>query len=129
MRKFIIMVGFGFGLALGGGLFYLLTTNVIALIVFFGMAMFVMGCLVVGAALLVQNRMWTKAVFGDGGQQPARVNYNLRMPAPTLAGYPYQPPQGLLPAAQQWPNPPQMDYEFPPLQQSLPTGDEPEAIA
>jgi hypothetical protein len=124
MRKFIIMVGFGFGLALGGGLFYLLTTNVIALIVFFGMTMFVLGCLVVGVALLVLNRQWTRAVFGDGGQQPPRVNYNLRMPVPSfpMGGYP-QPT--LAAPQQQWPQP---EFEFPPLQ-TLPTGDEPEAIA
>ena len=60
MRKFLIMTGLGFGLALGGGLFYLLTTNAIALMVFFGLTMFVLGCVVVGVALLVNNRQWTR---------------------------------------------------------------------
>ena len=129
MRKFIIMVGFGFGLATGGGLVYLLTTNTIALMVFFGMTMFVLGCVVVGVVLLVNNRQWIRAM---GGGQQQRVNYNLRMPAMPFA-QPYQQlPAGMPPAtmaSSQWPMSGQ-DFDFPPMEQ-LPAGgpDEPKAFA
>ena len=120
-----MMIGFGFGLALGGGLVYLLTTNLIALMVFFGMTMFVLGCLVVGVALLVNNRQWTRAMFNGGGQQ--RVNYNYRLDVPPFQPG-YQPPAGS--PASRWPASPPSDFDFPaPLALPANGSDEPEAIA
>lgn len=91
MRGCAMWAGIGFGASLGGGLIYLFIVNEAAFIIFLALGMFMLGAIVIGWALMWQNRQWMKAVFGSG--EPARVTNHWRLP-----GYapPVQPP-GYLP--------------------------------
>lgn len=94
MKGWLNIVGLGFGLAIGAGLIYLFIVDETAWIIFLALGMFVLGGVVMALALLVLNRQWTHAVFGDG--QPPRVNNSFRMPV--YPPYSFPPaPQGYLP--------------------------------
>lgn len=118
MNKFFALLALGIGLTLGGGLIYVLLTNQMALFLFAGVVMFVLGGGLIGLVLLLNNRMWANAVFSNG-EHTVKNSYNYRFPTspppspPPMGGggggygYQYQPP--LLPSSSQ------SDYfDFPP---------------
>jgi hypothetical protein len=94
MKRFMMIAGLGFGLAAGGGVVYVLATNVAALVVFVALAMFIIGAGLAMLFTLALNRQWTGAVFG---QPQPRVSNNYRLSA---FAPPYQAQQQYLPEPQ-----------------------------
>ncbi len=123
MNKFFALLAMGIGLVLGGGLVYVLLTNQMALFLFAGVVMFVLGGGLIGLVLLLNNRMWANAVFN--GDRTVKNSYNYRVPAPSfstpMVGYGYPPQQQpMLPATSPLPD----YFDFPPMPQQSQADDE-----
>jgi Flp pilus assembly protein protease CpaA len=87
MKRFFSVLGFGFGLATGGGLIYALLVSESARL----MITFLLGALVFGGTVLITtilvNRQWTKAI----GEQRSTYNHRYQV-------YPQQPSSPMGPA-------------------------------
>lgn len=97
----VIAFGSGFGLAAGGGLAYMLIISEAGRLLFLALGMFILGVIVIGSALMWQNRQWMKAVFNN----PNQVTHQYKMPP--YPPYPMAgPQQPMLPPGgdpYQWP--------------------------
>jgi hypothetical protein len=86
MRRFLTMIGLGFGLALGGGLVYSVITNETARLFIIAITMFILGATIVGVCIVAGNYLMVRAFTGR--QERTTINY----PSPVA------PPQiGVLP--------------------------------
>jgi hypothetical protein len=94
-RGCLYICGLGLGLGVGAGFIYVMVVNETAFIIFLALGMFILGGVVMGLALLIQNRQWTRAVFGAPAPRPPHISYNNRIyPNPQLSagyGYSHQP--------------------------------------
>lgn len=79
MRGFLSLIGLGMGLALGGGMVYVLSTNEALAMAFLMIGMFLLGCTIFGLFAFLLNRQWARSVFGTPGQ----VTNNYRVIQPT----------------------------------------------
>lgn len=85
MRQFF----FGLGLATGGGLIYFIYLNPEIGYVILAGAVFLAGGALVGGAVLLVNRQWTRAVGGWTAPGVQRNSYNFR---PRMDGFGEPPP-------------------------------------
>jgi len=86
MRRFLMTIALGFGLALGGGLVYSLITSETARLFGIGFGMFILGAVIVGFFVIVANYLLVRAFTGR--QERTTINY----PSPTTS-----PRVGVLP--------------------------------
>jgi hypothetical protein len=110
-----MVIGLGFGLAMGGGLVYSAYTSESVRVILLVLGVSVVSVLLFGLPVLVINRQWTRAVFGDG--KPPVINNRLNMPGfgqgipqgPMV--YPQQP-AGYLPEGDSYAWPPVVQATF-----------------
>ncbi len=88
LKKFIIWLGLGLGLTLGGGLIYAFYVSEAMRLLAVGVLAFVLAAATIGGTALLVNRQWTKAL----GSQTHRTTHNHR----------YPPYNNTLPPARQW---------------------------
>jgi hypothetical protein len=81
MRRFLMMIGLGFGLAIGLGLVYTLMTNEPARLFIIAIFMFILGALIVGACIIVANLLMVRAFTGR--KEQTTIHY--KPPAMSLA--------------------------------------------
>lgn len=79
---------FGIGLALGAGLVYALITSEVALLLTLTFGAFLLGAVVIGVALLINNRQWTQAL----GMRRHQTTNRYELGPPTYSSYPGQVP-------------------------------------
>ncbi len=97
MRRFVTMIGLGFGLALGGGLIHSLITNETARLFIIAITMFILGATIVGVCIVAGNYLLVRAFTGR--QDRTTINYQSPV-APPRGGVfpPWSSPPPALPA-------------------------------
>lgn len=80
MRRFLTMIGLGFGLSLGGGLVYSLVTNETARLFAIAITMFILGATIVGVCIVAGNYLMVRAFTG----RQDRTTINYRPPPPSV---------------------------------------------
>jgi hypothetical protein len=104
MRRFVTMIGLGFGLALGGGLIHSLITNETARLFIIAITMFILGATIVGVCIVAGNYLLVRAFTGrqDRTTIPQRgpMGYYQSPVAPPRGGVfpPWSSPPPALPA-------------------------------
>lgn len=95
MRRFLTMIGLGFGLALGGGLVYSLITNEMARLFIIAITMFILGATIVGVCIVAGNYLMVRAFTGR--QDRTTINYHPALPISRAEVFPpwSSPPPGL----------------------------------
>jgi hypothetical protein len=81
MRRFLMMIGLGFGLAIGLGLVYTLMTNEPARLFIIAIFMFILGALIVGVCIIIANLLMVRAFTGR--KEQTTIHY--KPPAMSLA--------------------------------------------
>jgi hypothetical protein len=97
MRRFVTMIGLGFGLALGGGLIHSLITNETARLFIIAITMFILGATIVGVCIVAGNYLLVRAFTGR--QDRTTINYQSPVAPPRGGAFPpWSSPPPALPA-------------------------------
>ncbi len=76
VKRFVVWLGLGIGLVIGGSLVYAFFISEMARLVVVGLGAFVLAAVTIGGTALAVNRQWTRAL----GAQSHRTTHNHRYP-------------------------------------------------
>jgi hypothetical protein len=122
MKRFLTVVGLGFGITLGVALVYALFTNETMRLVVVGMGAFFLAAITIGGTALAVNRQWTGALGSHRTSHTHRYHLTQQTPpddwSASPAGWNVQQNWGLLPPSppvvngeQWWPQPDTADWQ------------------